>query len=385
MLGAGDTFRAAAVEQLTIWADRLGVPIVKKPMGADPASVAFDAVDAAVSRGASHVIIDTAGRLHTQQHLMAELEKITRVIRKRVEGAPHEVLLVLDATSGQNMAQQAELFSKSAAVTGILLAKLDGTAKGARSSGCASGSRSQSNSSASAKRSTTSSRSIPGGSSTRSSSPSKPSSRRPRRARWPNRRRRRARGAASTARSPRGYCWCWPRGSSRSRRSLSRGVRTPPIRARGVRRAGGGGRGGPRRPPIPDATIARRDARVCWGLPLHGGPADRHLPSTRGSGRGPRRRGPRPRVARGGRARGGRGRAREGAFVGFERALRRDLRDRDPRIVGIRSARRGGLLRQRAEPRRDPRQPRPARQLSGAHGRDRRGPRVRVERARADR
>jgi fused signal recognition particle receptor len=130
MLGAGDTFRAAAVEQLTIWADRLGVPIVKKPMGADPASVAFDAVDAAVSRGASHVIIDTAGRLHTQQHLMAELEKITRVIRKRVEGAPHEVLLVLDATSGQNMAQQAELFSKSAAVTGILLAKLDGTAKG---------------------------------------------------------------------------------------------------------------------------------------------------------------------------------------------------------------------------------------------------------------
>lgn len=130
VLGAGDTFRAAAVEQLTIWADRLGVPIVKKTGGADPASVAFDAVDAAVHRNADFVIIDTAGRLHTQQHLMAELEKISRVIKKRIEGAPHEVLLVLDATTGQNMAQQAELFSKSAPVTGLILAKLDGTAKG---------------------------------------------------------------------------------------------------------------------------------------------------------------------------------------------------------------------------------------------------------------
>jgi len=130
VLGAGDTFRAAAVEQLTIWADRLGVPIVKKSGGADPASVAFDAVDAAVHRNADFVIIDTAGRLHTQQHLMAELEKISRVIKKRIEGAPHEVLLVLDATTGQNMAQQAELFSKSAPVTGLILAKLDGTAKG---------------------------------------------------------------------------------------------------------------------------------------------------------------------------------------------------------------------------------------------------------------
>src|SRR4030095_8302363 len=99
----------AAVEQLSIWADRIGIPIVKRAMGSDPASVAFDAVDAGIARGADFVIIDTAGRLHTQQNLMAELEKITRVIKKRIEGAPHEVLLVLDATTGQNMAQQAEL------------------------------------------------------------------------------------------------------------------------------------------------------------------------------------------------------------------------------------------------------------------------------------
>lgn len=130
VLGAGDTFRAAAVEQLTIWAERLGVPIIKKPSGADPASVAFDAVDAAISRGADYVIIDTAGRLHTQKHLMAELEKISRVISKRLPNAPHEVLLVLDATTGQNMAQQAELFSKATPVSGLILAKLDGTAKG---------------------------------------------------------------------------------------------------------------------------------------------------------------------------------------------------------------------------------------------------------------
>ncbi|MBI3820176.1 MAG: signal recognition particle-docking protein FtsY [Planctomycetes bacterium] len=130
VLGAGDTFRAAAVEQLTIWAERAGVPIIKRPMGADPASVAYDAVDAGCARGADFVIIDTAGRLHTQQHLMAELEKITRVVKKRVEGAPHEVLLVLDSTTGQNMASQAELFSKAAPVTGLVLAKLDGTAKG---------------------------------------------------------------------------------------------------------------------------------------------------------------------------------------------------------------------------------------------------------------
>lgn len=130
ILGAGDTFRAAAVEQLTIWSDRIGVPIVKRGMGADPASVAYDAVDAACSREADFVIIDTAGRLHTQQHLMAELEKISRVIKKRIDGAPHEVLLVLDSTTGQNMVSQAELFSKATPITGLILAKLDGTAKG---------------------------------------------------------------------------------------------------------------------------------------------------------------------------------------------------------------------------------------------------------------
>lgn len=130
VLGAGDTFRAAAVEQLTIWSERLGVSIVKRDMGSDPASVAYDAVDAAAARGADFVIIDTAGRLHTQQHLMAELEKITRVIKKRIPDAPHEVLLVLDSTTGQNMVSQAGLFSKAAPVTGLILAKLDGTAKG---------------------------------------------------------------------------------------------------------------------------------------------------------------------------------------------------------------------------------------------------------------
>lgn len=130
VLGAGDTFRAAAVEQLGIWAERLDVPIVKRAMGSDPASVAYDAVDAACARGADFVIIDTAGRLHTQQNLMAELEKISRVIKKRVESAPHEVLLVLDSTTGQNMTSQAELFSKATPVSGLILAKLDGTAKG---------------------------------------------------------------------------------------------------------------------------------------------------------------------------------------------------------------------------------------------------------------
>lgn len=130
VLGAGDTFRAAAVEQLTVWAERLGVPIVKKPTGADPASVAFDAADAGAARDADYVILDTAGRLHTQKHLMAELEKIRRTLAKRIPTAPHETLLVLDATTGQNAIQQAELFAQSAPLTGIVLAKLDGTAKG---------------------------------------------------------------------------------------------------------------------------------------------------------------------------------------------------------------------------------------------------------------
>jgi len=130
VLGAGDTFRAAAVEQLTIWSKRLGVDIVKQATGADPAAVAFDAADAAVSRGADVLIVDTAGRLHTQEHLMRELEKIRRVLAKRIPGAPHETLLVLDATTGQNAVQQARRFHDAAPVTGIFLAKLDGTARG---------------------------------------------------------------------------------------------------------------------------------------------------------------------------------------------------------------------------------------------------------------
>jgi fused signal recognition particle receptor len=130
MVAACDTFRAAAVEQLTIWAQRIDVQIVKHQMGSDPAAVAFDACDAAVSRGIDVLIIDTAGRLHTQENLMRELTKIRRVVEKRLPGAPHEVLLVLDATTGQNAIRQAEEFKKAVEVTGIFLAKLDGTAKG---------------------------------------------------------------------------------------------------------------------------------------------------------------------------------------------------------------------------------------------------------------
>ena len=130
VLGAGDTFRAAAVEQLTIWSERLGVEIVKQAAGADPAAVAYDAVEAAVARNADVLIIDTAGRLHTQDNLMRELEKIRRVIGKRIPDAPHETLLVLDATTGQNAVQQARMFHEAAPVTGLFLAKLDGTAKG---------------------------------------------------------------------------------------------------------------------------------------------------------------------------------------------------------------------------------------------------------------
>ena len=130
LLGAADTFRAAAVEQLTVWSERSGVPIIKHKEGADPAAVAFDAADAAVSRGVDHLIIDTAGRLHTKVNLMEELKKIQRVVDKRIPGAPHEVLLVLDATTGQNGLQQAKLFTEALNVTGIILTKLDGTAKG---------------------------------------------------------------------------------------------------------------------------------------------------------------------------------------------------------------------------------------------------------------
>jgi fused signal recognition particle receptor len=130
MLCASDTFRAAAVEQLSIWAERNGVDIVKHKMGADPAAVAYDACEAAKGRGVDYLIVDTAGRLHTQDHLMRELTKIRDVVAKRIEGAPHEVLLVLDATTGQNAVQQAKNFGKAINVTGIFLAKLDGTARG---------------------------------------------------------------------------------------------------------------------------------------------------------------------------------------------------------------------------------------------------------------
>src|SRR4051812_11451836 len=130
MVCASDTFRAAAVDQLTIWADRLGVEIIKHKMGADTAAVAFDACEAAKARGIDVLIVDTAGRLHTQDHLLSELIKIRDVVARRIQGAPHEVLLVLDATSGQNAIQQAKMFGQAIAVTGIILAKLDGTAKG---------------------------------------------------------------------------------------------------------------------------------------------------------------------------------------------------------------------------------------------------------------
>jgi fused signal recognition particle receptor len=130
ILAACDTFRAAAVEQLEIWARRLGVEVVKGRQGGDPAAVAFDAAQAAVARGCDVLIVDTAGRLHTQKHLMDQLEKIRRVIEKHIPGSPHEVLLVIDATTGQNGIRQAEVFKQAIQVTGIFLSKLDGTAKG---------------------------------------------------------------------------------------------------------------------------------------------------------------------------------------------------------------------------------------------------------------
>jgi len=130
MVAACDTFRAAAVEQLTIWSQRLGCEIVKSQQGSDPASVAHDACEKALARKFDVLIVDTAGRLHTQAHLMRELEKIRRVVGNRIPGTPHEVLLVLDATSGQNAITQAEMFKKTIQCTGIILAKLDGTAKG---------------------------------------------------------------------------------------------------------------------------------------------------------------------------------------------------------------------------------------------------------------
>ena len=130
LVGAGDTFRAAAEEQLEIWAERAGADFVGAPAGGDPAAVAYDAVEAGRARGRDIVIIDTAGRLHTQSNLMEELAKVRRVIEGRIEGAPHETLLVVDATTGQNGLQQARLFGEAAGVTGVALTKLDGSAKG---------------------------------------------------------------------------------------------------------------------------------------------------------------------------------------------------------------------------------------------------------------
>src|SRR4051812_1240673 len=130
LLAACDTFRAAAVEQLTVWAGRIGCEIVKQGQNADPSAVAHDACEKAKARGFDVLIVDTAGRLHTQTHLMKELEKIHRIVSRQIPGAPHEVLLVLDATTGQNAVTQAEQFSKSVKCTGIVLSKLDGTAKG---------------------------------------------------------------------------------------------------------------------------------------------------------------------------------------------------------------------------------------------------------------
>lgn len=130
MLAAADTFRAAAVEQLEVWATRAGAPLIKQKAGADPSAVLFDALKSAKARKIDYVIADTAGRLHTKHNLMAELEKMTRIAKREVPGAPHEVLLVLDATTGQNGLTQAREFTKSAGVTGLVLTKLDGTAKG---------------------------------------------------------------------------------------------------------------------------------------------------------------------------------------------------------------------------------------------------------------
>lgn len=130
IIAAADTFRAAAVEQVERWSERAGVQLIKQSGGADPAAVVFDAMKAAVKRGADTVIVDTAGRLHTKVNLMAELSKLSRVASREVDGAPHEVLLVVDATTGQNGLTQAEEFTRASQLTGVVLTKLDGTAKG---------------------------------------------------------------------------------------------------------------------------------------------------------------------------------------------------------------------------------------------------------------
>jgi fused signal recognition particle receptor len=130
VVAAGDTFRAGAIDQLRVWADRTGAHFISATQGADPAAVAFDAIDATIARGADVLIIDTAGRLHTSDGLMTELKKVARVITKRLPGAPHETLLVLDATIGQNAVQQAKTFAAAVQVSGLVVTKLDGTARG---------------------------------------------------------------------------------------------------------------------------------------------------------------------------------------------------------------------------------------------------------------
>jgi len=130
LLAAADTYRAGAIEQLSVWADRVGAGFVGGQKGGDPAAVAFDAIEAAQARGTDVILVDTAGRLHTHRNLMEELQKVDRVVRKKLEGAPHETLIVLDATVGQNAKSQVEAFLKALPLTGILLAKLDSTARG---------------------------------------------------------------------------------------------------------------------------------------------------------------------------------------------------------------------------------------------------------------
>jgi fused signal recognition particle receptor len=130
LLAAADTFRAAAIEQLEIWGSRTGTEVIKTKPGGDPSAVLFDALNAAKARNTDYVIVDTAGRLHTKLNLMQELEKMRRTAQKFIANAPHETLLVMDATTGQNGLQQARMFTESAGVTGIVLTKLDGTAKG---------------------------------------------------------------------------------------------------------------------------------------------------------------------------------------------------------------------------------------------------------------
>ncbi|HEX3865840.1 MAG TPA: signal recognition particle-docking protein FtsY [Gemmatimonadaceae bacterium] len=130
MVAAGDTFRAGAIDQLRVWAERTGAEFVNARAGSDPAAVAFDAIDAAIARAVDVLIVDTAGRLHTSEGLMDELKKVARVIAKRLPGAPHETLLVLDGTIGQNAVQQAKIFAAAVPVTGLVVTKLDGTARG---------------------------------------------------------------------------------------------------------------------------------------------------------------------------------------------------------------------------------------------------------------